>query len=73
MALLSKKRQELLCKKGFLKNFAKFIGETTAPDSLLNKTLLKKRLWHRCYPVNFVRTSTVTASDNVDLGNRKKK
>ena len=32
-------------KKGVLKNFAKFIFAT----------LLKKRLWHRCFPVNFAK------------------
>ena len=33
-------------KKGVLKNFTKF----TAPA-----TLLKKRLWHRCFPVSFAK------------------
>ena len=32
-------------KKGFLRNFAKFRPAT----------LLKKRLWHWCFPVNFVK------------------
>ena len=34
--------------KGFLRKFAKFTGLRPA-------TLLKKRLWHRCFPVNFVK------------------
>ena len=41
-------RQELFCKKGVLRNFAKF---------------LKKRLWHRCFTVSFakfLRTSFLT-------------
>ena len=51
-------------KKGVLKNFAKFTGKTCARVSLLIKlqawgprpaTLLKKRLWHKCVPVNFVK------------------
>ena len=45
-----------------------------APESLFNKvaglkpvTLLKKRFWHRCFPVNFakvLRTPPVAASVN---------
>ena len=34
-------------KKGALKNFAKFTESQSAT------TFLKKRLWHRCFPVNF--------------------
>ena len=41
-------RPEVFCKKGVLRNFAKFIGKHRARASLL-----KKRLWHRCFPVNF--------------------
>ena len=36
-------------KKGFLKKFSKFID--LRPATLL----LKKRLWHRCFPVNFAK------------------
>ena len=45
-------------KKGVLKNFAKFTGKPV-PEPIFNKvaglrpaTLLKKILWHRCFPVN---------------------
>ena len=51
---------EALCKKGVLRNFAKFTGKhlcqvlfflkVAGPESA---TLLKKRLWHSCFPVNF--------------------
>ena len=45
-------RQDVSCKKGALRNFTKF----TAKDLCLRPaTLLKKRLWHRCFPVNFVK------------------
>ena len=37
-------RPEVFCKKGVLLNFAK------RPE-----TLSKKRLWHRCFPVNFAK------------------
>ena len=50
-------------KKGVLKNFAKFTGEQHLYRNLsINKaagnrseTLLKKRLRHRCFPVNFAK------------------
>ena len=48
-------------KKRFLRNFAKFTGKHLCESLFFNKvaglmhaTLLKKRLWHRCFPVNFV-------------------
>ena len=51
-------RQELFCKKGVLRNFAKFTGKC-----LCQSLISKKRLWHRCFPVNFakfLRTSFLT-------------
>ena len=46
-------RPEVFCKKG-LRNFSKFTGK---PLCLRTATLLKlkKRLWHRDFPVNFVK------------------
>ena len=50
-------------KKGVLKNFAKFTGKTCATVSFLIKLqalslqLFKKRLWHRCFPVNIAKFS----------------
>ena len=53
-------------RKGVLRNFAKFTGKHLCQSLFFNKVaglrpavLLKKRLWHRCFPVNlakFVRT-----------------
>ena len=44
-------------KKGVLKIFAKFTGKHLKLSLFLIKlqpaTLLKNRLWHRCFPVNF--------------------
>ena len=40
-------RLEVFCKKGVLENFAEFTGK-----HLCQSSLLKKRLWHRCFPVN---------------------
>ena len=54
-------RPEVFCKKGVLRNFTKFKGKHLYQSVFFNKvaglrpaTLLKKRLWHRCFPVNFV-------------------
>ena len=55
-------RPELFCKKGILKNFSKFTGKYLCQRLFFNKIsglrpeiLLKKRLWHRCFPVNFAK------------------
>ena len=53
-------RLEMFCKKDVLKNFTKFTGKHLCPKPA---TLLKKRLSHRCFPVNyakFLRTPFVT-------------
>ena len=55
-----KSRLELFCKNDVLKNFAKFTGKHLCYSLFLNKVaglslaaLSKKRLWYRCFPVNF--------------------
>ena len=55
-------RPEVFCKTGVLENFTKFTGKHLCQSLFLNKvadlrpaTLLKKRLWHRCFPVNSVK------------------
>ena len=42
--------------KGILRNFTKFTGKHLC-QSLRPATLLKKRLWHGCFPMNFVKFS----------------
>ena len=49
-------------RKGVLRNFAKFTGKHLCQRLFFNKvaglrpaTLLKKSLWHRCFPVNFAK------------------
>ena len=59
-------RPDVFCKKGVLRNFAKFTGQHLCQSLYFNKvaglraaTLLKQRLWHTYFPVNiaiFVRT-----------------
>ena len=53
-------RPDVFCKKGVLSNFTKFTGKHLCHRLFFNKvaglrpvTLLKKRLGHRCFPVNF--------------------
>ena len=54
--------QRCSIKKGFLKNFTKFTGKHMYQSLYFHKvtsfrsaTLLRKRLWHRCFPVNFAK------------------
>ena len=73
-------RPEVFCKNGVLRNFAKFTGKHLYQSLFFNKglrpvTLLKKRLWHRYFPVSFAkllrtpRTPLVAASR--DTGKRQ--
>ena len=55
-----KQPPEVFYKKGVLRNFTNFIGKHLRQSLFFNKvaglspaTLLKKSLWHRCFPVNF--------------------
>ena len=55
-------RPDVFCEKGVLINFAKFVGKRLCQSHFFNKvaslrlaTLLKKRLWHRFFPVNFAK------------------
>ena len=52
--------QRCSVKEGVLRNFAKFTGKLQAPPA----TLLKKRLWHRCFPVNFAKFLRTPFSQN---------
>ena len=52
----------MFCKKGVLRNFTNFTGKSLCQSLLFNKvtglnpaTVLKKRLWHGCFPVNFAK------------------
>ena len=55
-------RQEVSCEKSVLRNLAKLIGKPLCQSLYFNKiaglrpsTLLKERLQHRCFPVNFAK------------------
>ena len=44
------------CKKGVPKKFANFTGKHLHQSLFFNKVaVLKRRLWHRCFPVYFVK------------------
>ena len=50
----------MFCKNFALKNFTKFTGKHLCQNLFFNKvavpeTLLKKRFWHRCFHLNFVK------------------
>ena len=47
-------RPEVFCKKGALKNFTTFTGKYLCQSLFFNK-VAGLRLWHRCFPVNFVK------------------
>ena len=47
-------RTEVFCKKCALRNVAKFTGKHLC-QSLFRTTLLRRRLWHRCFSVNFAK------------------
>ena len=60
--MLRSSHQRCSLGKGVLRNFAKFTGKHLCQSFFFNKvaglrhaTLLKKTLWHRCFPVNFVK------------------
>ena len=62
---------EVFCNKGVLKNFTKLPGKQLCRSVFFNKvaglrpaTLLKKKPWHRCFPVNSVKLLRTTFSQN---------
>ena len=59
---VQKQPPEVFSRKRVLRNFAKLTGKHLCKGLVFNKveglspaTLLKKRLWHRCFPVNFAK------------------
>ena len=53
---------EVFCKKGVLRNFTEFTGKRLCQSLIFNKVaglrpanLVKKRIQHRCSPVNFAK------------------
>ena len=52
------------CKKCVHKNFAKFTGKHLC-HSVEPATLFKKRLWHKCHPVNFTKFLRTSILKNI--------
>ena len=64
-------RPEVFRNKGVLRSFAKFKGKHLGQSLFFNKveglrsaTLLKKGLWHSCFPVNFVEFLRIPSFQN---------
>ena len=59
-------------KKGALRNFSKFIGKHLCQSLFWASeptTLLKKRLWHRCFPVYFAKFLTLSCRKSLSYRN----
>ena len=50
-----KQPSEVFCRKSALRNFANLTVKHLDQSFFLKKTLLKKRLWHRYFTVNFAK------------------
>ena len=69
---LRSSRSEKFCKKSVLKIFPKFTGKHLYQTLFLNKvaglrpaTLLKKRMWHKYFPVNFAKFLRTSVLKNI--------
>ena len=61
--------RKLFCKKGVLKNCVKITGKHLRRSLFFNEvarpaTLLKERLWHRCFSVNIEHLSWRTSAND---------
>ena len=54
MKRIRSSRPEVFCKKGVLRNFAKFTGKHLCQRLFFSK--VKKRLCQGCFPVNFAKS-----------------
>ena len=65
-----KQPRGVFCKKEVLRNFAKFAGKHLCQSLFFNKvaTLLKKRLWHKCFPANFAKFLRTSFLQNTPRG-----
>ena len=62
MTIIRSSHRRCSVKKGVLRNFAKFTGKHLCQTLFFNNiaglrpaALLEKRLWHRCFAVNFAK------------------
>ena len=76
LAIAGSSRPEVFCKKGVHRNLKKITGKHLFQSLFLNiykgvglrpATLLKKRFWHRRFPVNFVKFLKAGLYDEIFL------
>ena len=65
---VQKQPLEVFCKKGVLRNFAKFTRKHLLKGIFLQAALLKKVLQHRCFSVNFVNFLRTPVLQNISGG-----
>ena len=82
LSIFNRQKQppEVFYKKGVLENFAKFTGKHLSQSlfckevaALRRATLLKERLWHKCFSVNFAKLLRTTLFWIICCQPRKKK
>ena len=65
-------RSEVFCKNGALRNFTKFtwkrLCQSLSFERLKPATLLKKKLWHRYFSVNFAKLLRTLFFQSTSLG-----
>ena len=71
LSLIINRARNSSIRKGILRHFGKFKGKHLCQSLFFNKvadlrpvTLLKKRLWHRCFPANFAKCLTIPFLQN---------
>ena len=74
-ALFRGSHRKCSARKAVLRNFAKFTGKHLCQSLIFNKaaglrlaTVLKKRLWHRCFPLNFAKFLRTPVLQNTSGG-----
>ena len=58
----------MFCKKGVLRNFAKFTGKHQCRSLRDQQFYFKKRFWHRCFPVHFAKFLRTLLLQNISGG-----
>ena len=69
-AIIRSSHRRCSLRKTVLRNFTNFTEKHLCQISFFLRpaTLLKKRLWHRCYPMNFVKFLRTSFSQNTSEG-----
>ena len=54
-SLVRSSHPEVFCRRGVLRNFAKFTGKHLSQSLFFNKVGKRERLWHRYFHVSFAK------------------